>query len=36
VRESLELLKGHVDDEDREDLLSLLAVSDGPGLLKNR
>jgi|GEM_PF-717312 len=36
VRESLELLKGHVDDEGREDLLSLLAVSDGPGLLKNR
>ncbi len=35
VRESLELLKGHVDDEDREDLLSLLSVSDGPGLLKN-
>jgi hypothetical protein len=34
VRESLELLKGHVDDEDREDLLSLLSVgNDGTGAM---
>jgi len=36
VRHSVELLRDHVDKADREDLLSLLSVSDGPGLLKNR
>jgi len=35
VRDSIEVLKDHIDDEDREELLASLAVSDDPGLLKN-
>jgi uncharacterized protein (UPF0332 family) len=31
VRESVELLRDHVDDGDREELLALLSVPDGPG-----
>lgn len=31
VRDSIELLKNHIDDDDRKELLALLSVSDGSG-----